>query len=263
MYLVYKNKFGISPVIGVSLLLFVSVVAVLNFQVWFSNFSNHLFNDFELQTKNSLINLKTVGIIGENLYLSNMGENSFSLISIKINGVDCGLFNKSLSSGLEAVNVSSCIDNTSFTQDVLIITDTGLIERTMFLEVTNPVSISFNTPTFGSLSGYSYSENLGYISFNGSNYGVSLNESNFNGFAYGENLGYISFNGSNYGVSLNESSNLLYGFAYSENLGFISFSGINYNVSFNGSSFEGYAYSESAGFIHFNPSGIYGIVSYS
>jgi hypothetical protein len=56
----------------------------------------------------------------------------------------------------------------------------------------------------GVLSGYAWSEKLGYINFNdaSSNYAVTIDSSgNFQGYAWSELTGYISLSGSNYQVS--------------------------------------------------------------
>ncbi len=112
-----------------------------------------------------------------------------------------------------------------------------------------------NSPFFYNLVGFAYGENFGYISFNGTNYGVSMENGDLSGFAYSEHLGYISFNGTNYGVS--NIGGVLSGFAYGEQIGYIKFNGTFYNVAFNGTHFNGMAYSENFGYINFYNSGIY------
>ena len=227
-------KKAISPVVAVSLLLVVSVGAVVSFQGWFSEFSSTLLVDVEKEISSSSVNLNPEGIVGNNLYFSNSGNSNISINSILINGKNCNLNNKSIGQGLSKFNISVCIENaTSPYQNLVVITENKIIEKTLYLDIVTPVSIIFTPSILGSLTGYSYNENLGYISFSGPGYGVDLNATLFTGFAYGENFGYISFNGT------------------------------GYNVSLVGNTLVGYAYNEQAGYIHFNPSGIYGVVSYS
>ncbi len=46
------------------------------------------------------------------------------------------------------------------------------------------------------------------------------------GYAWSENVGWIKFNGSGYGVNVDDASGIFSGFAWSENIGWISFSGL-------------------------------------
>jgi len=52
------------------------------------------------------------------------------------------------------------------------------------------------------VSGYAWSSNIGWISFNGSNYGVNIDANNgkLSGYAWSSNIGWISFNESDTGV---------------------------------------------------------------
>ena len=54
----------------------------------------------------------------------------------------------------------------------------------------------------GNVSGWAWSENIGWISFNGSNYGVNIDSGNgkLSGHAWSENIGWISFNESDTGA---------------------------------------------------------------
>ncbi|MBI2450360.1 MAG: hypothetical protein HYV47_02365 [Candidatus Nealsonbacteria bacterium] len=48
--------------------------------------------------------------------------------------------------------------------------------------------------TGDNVSGWAWSENIGWINFNGSNYGVTINSNgNFSGYAWSENIGWIDF----------------------------------------------------------------------
>lgn len=98
--------------------------------------------------------------------------------------------------------------------------------------------------TDGSVSGWMWSENLGWISLSCTNtgscnlvsYGV-VNDSagNLSGFAWSENAGWISFSCENtsscavvdYGVVADPQNGSITGFAWSENVGWLSLSCIN------------------------------------
>lgn len=55
----------------------------------------------------------------------------------------------------------------------------------------------------GNLSGWAWNDAIGWISFSGSNYGVTINTSNgdFNGWAWNDVVGWISFNCNNSGTN--------------------------------------------------------------
>ncbi|MFH1780667.1 MAG: hypothetical protein ABH841_01550 [Candidatus Nealsonbacteria bacterium] len=114
------------------------------------------------------------------------------------------------------------------------------------------------------ISGYAWSENIGWINFSGSNYGVNINSDGvFSGYAWSENIGWIDFGqgtqvdldtgevsgwaralsygggwdgwikmrGADYGVSINTISKEFSGYAWSDMIiGWISFKGVNYGV---------------------------------
>jgi hypothetical protein len=58
--------------------------------------------------------------------------------------------------------------------------------------------VSEAAQTSNDLSGYAWSDNIGWISFKGTNYGVSFTQStgNMSGYAWSDNIGWISFNAS-------------------------------------------------------------------
>lgn len=131
------------------------------------------------------------------------------------------------------------------------------------------------------VSGYAWSENIGWINFNGSNYGVNINTNGtFNGYAWSENIGWIDFAPAgpypaspNYpaclefpgaGQACDGIGNynvggwvraLSYGGGWD---GWIKLRGSNYGLSINSSTgdFSGYAWSDSVvGWINFNSGG--------
>ncbi len=94
----------------------------------------------------------------------------------------------------------------------------------------------------GNVTGYAWSENLGWIDFNpsgpyptGPGYSVQRNSNNLVGWARivsivqaGSNSGgwqgWIKMNGNNYGVTINSSTGQLNGYAWSDELGWVDFS---------------------------------------
>ncbi len=137
------------------------------------------------------------------------------------------------------------------------------------------------------LSGYAWSENIGWISFNctnentcaTSNYGVNVLDGNFSGYAWSENIGWISFNSADVSGCpsspcspvINLSTGLVSGWAKALSAsggwdGWIKLSGTAtngspYGVSFSGTSASGYSWgSDVIGWISWSGSG-YGVTS--
>jgi hypothetical protein len=144
----------------------------------------------------------------------------------------------------------------------------------------------FLTPVFvgadvanPNLSGWAWSSNIGWISFNASNqndskhYGVNFdtNSSTFTGHAWSPNIGWISFDQltgfptsgadsmSDTSADSSTGNFPLYGWAralaYGDGWdGWISLSGTGYGITFDGTYFDGYAWGDSVlGWIDFSP----------
>jgi len=71
----------------------------------------------------------------------------------------------------------------------------------LYKEIDKAEAQETNNPFAGYvLSGYAWSENIGWISFNGPNYSVKVNDDKtLSGYAWSENIGWISFNASDLG----------------------------------------------------------------
>ncbi len=121
-------KKAISPVVATALLLVIAVISVVGFQGWFTTFSSGVFVDVETQTSSSN-NVIVEGLVGEKLYVISKGNSSIN--SIKINDVDCN-FNGSVS-GLDSVNISSCLENVSGSANIVVVTDDGIFESYKFV----------------------------------------------------------------------------------------------------------------------------------
>lgn len=123
-------KKAITPAIGISLLLVVSIFTVIGFQNWYNDFSNSLLVDVSSQT-NLKQPVSVEGIIGDKLYLKTGEHNKINLV--KINNIDCSISNKTLSKTLDFVNVSDCIENVSGIVKILLVTDIGVVEETKYI----------------------------------------------------------------------------------------------------------------------------------
>ena len=81
--------------------------------------------------------------------------------------------------------------------------------------------------TTAPITGYLWSDTIGWISMDGSEYGVSIDSSgNLSGYAWSENAGWIKFNhGESFasGVAFLPDSASLIGYAWNDSLGWIPF----------------------------------------
>jgi len=145
-----KNKNGISPVVATALLLVIAVVSVVGFQNWFGNFSTTIFEDVEMETSSSSES-SIEGLVGDKLYVKS-GDN-LSISSIKINDVDCE-FSGNVS-GVEGIDVSSCLKDVSGKVNIVVVSNNKIIESYEFIENDEMISESYfisewTVPTSGS-----------------------------------------------------------------------------------------------------------------
>lgn len=110
----------------------------------------------------------------------------------------------------------------------------------------------------GSIYGYAWSDNIGWISLNGANYGLSVATNNtVSGYAWSDNIGWVSANGADVsGCPSNPCTPRLQGGAMTGWLkaleggtaesggwdGWISLSGPGYGITQSGNNFSGYAW---------------------
>jgi len=127
-----KAKKGISPVVATALLLVVAVMSVVGFQGWFTAFSSSVFVGVESDTDSSN-SVKVEDIIGDKLYLNSKFNSSIN--SININGVDCN-FNGTVS-GIDYINISSCIENISGAVNIVVETGDKIIESYDYVQKNN------------------------------------------------------------------------------------------------------------------------------
>ncbi len=137
--------------------------------------------------------------------------------------------------------------------------------------------------TDDNVSGYAWSDNIGWVSFNCTNqgtcgtadYGVNIDgDGIFSGYAWSDNVGWISFNPADLSgcpsgtcrTELNVGNGEISGWArilvFGSNDGWLSFRGANYGVSVNigNGDFSGYAWSDNIGWLSFRGAN-YGVVT--
>jgi len=110
--MIKKYNKTISPIVAIALLLVIAVIAAINFQGWFSNYSSNIFSDVEIKSfkSNSLSGIET--LVSDKLYFKNNIEDNLSILSIKIGDRDCNI-SKNISLGMQSIDLDSCSLNQS------------------------------------------------------------------------------------------------------------------------------------------------------
>lgn len=136
-----KEKKSLASVIATALLILVAVGTIIGFQTWFETYSTGLFTKTEQSSSVQVSNTKIESVIGDSLYFNNGNFNNLSIISVKIEGVDCNV-GGNYSSGINELNLSSCISNVSTsTPEIVVYTNQGIYAKNFFRK--EPV----NTPS--------------------------------------------------------------------------------------------------------------------
>lgn len=102
--------------------------------------------------------------------------------------------------------------------------------------------------TDGTVSGYAWSENIGWINFGVTGGNVHITDSVLSGYAWNENKGWIKLDVATSGVK-NNAEGILSGYAWGEGVGWINFSGVTIDSS---GRFTGTATGDNTGQINFD-----------
>jgi len=92
------------------------------------------------------------------------------------------------------------------------------------------IPMVFASTTDGTVSGYAWSDQIGWINFGTTNGNVHITDSLVTGYAWNENTGRINLAPTTSGVA-NNSEGTLSGYAFAEGTGWINFSGVTVNSS--------------------------------
>lgn len=132
----FFSKKGISPVIAMSLLLVVSVIAVVNFQSWYDTYQSDIFSENEVNSNLAFGNkVEIYELIDNVLYVLNGKDVNVTVKSLKIDGESC-LVNENLTSGINELDISSCILVVKTnTPSVVLITSQEILSKSFYLAV--------------------------------------------------------------------------------------------------------------------------------
>lgn len=134
------SKKAVTPIIAISLLLVVAVAATLSFSGWYSDLASSLV----IKSKNSdqyseLIDLKFIHKQSNDnllLYYNNEGDDFIFINSLKINDNICTLESSDIleENSLTYVEVSNCNPNSNGVVNVVLFTDTTIIENSNLID---------------------------------------------------------------------------------------------------------------------------------
>lgn len=129
------NKKGIGPVVATALLLVVAVVSIVGFSSWFTTYSSFTFVDVEQKGSQITKGSVSVDFLSDSgtLYVTNLETSNITLNSIEISGTDC-VFNETLISGVNKLDLTSCLGNLSGEVDVVLVSEDGVFEKYLFYE---------------------------------------------------------------------------------------------------------------------------------
>lgn len=95
---------------------------------------------------------------------------------------------------------------------------------TIVVVATFPTAV-LASPSDGTVSGYAWSGQVGWVNFGTTNGNIHITDSAMTGYAWNENAGWLNLNPTNSGVQ-NNGSGTLSGYAWLEGAGWINFSGV-------------------------------------
>ncbi len=127
-----RKRKGISPVIAITLLLIVAVLATIGFLTWFKGYQSKVNSNIEVKVGDQFSKKVLNDLIDNNLYVKNSNSNNISVKKVTINGIDCNI-SENLSSGVNPINLSSCINkiNSSFLT-ISLITNKNIYQRVFY-----------------------------------------------------------------------------------------------------------------------------------
>ena len=125
---------GLNSVVATSLLLVITIVAVVGFQSWFRGFSNSIFVDVENGLEEDIYNTNIETLVGNNLYIK-FGSNT-TVFNVEIDGVDCNINGNF--QGFKDFDISNCLNQVSgSTHEVLLLTNKGVLSEIVYVDETD------------------------------------------------------------------------------------------------------------------------------
>ena len=124
------SKKSIGPLIAISLLIVVSVVAVIGFQTWYNTYSSEIFSDNEQQSNILDNNIKPY-LLGNTLNILNPNGNNLTILQILVDGKKTNISANISSEGLK-VDLSEFLASNNEVEKISIITNNGIVTKEFY-----------------------------------------------------------------------------------------------------------------------------------
>lgn len=125
-----RNKKALGPVIAISLLVIVVVVAVISFQNWYTNYNSKQFSNIETKDKSSDISIESIS--NTTIFIKNNFKENYTLKKIVINDNYC-IINQNLSLGINNISINYCLSHTGI-NDISLITEDNIVQKNIYIE---------------------------------------------------------------------------------------------------------------------------------
>ncbi|MCA9460054.1 MAG: hypothetical protein KC550_05900, partial [Nanoarchaeota archaeon] len=129
-----NSKKTIGPVVAVSMLIVVAVVALVGFQSWYENYQTSVLAGVEVKSKNLGNELEINSLINSQLYIINNYQDNFTISRIEANKIDCSISNVNLNLGINNLSLSACLSQlTSDTVKIVLYSNTKVLEKEFYI----------------------------------------------------------------------------------------------------------------------------------
>ncbi|MCA9459377.1 MAG: hypothetical protein KC550_02400 [Nanoarchaeota archaeon] len=146
------DRKAIGPVIAVSMLIVVAVIALVGFQSWYTNYQTVVLSGVEVKSNNLDNELEINSLIGPILYIINNYQDNYTVTQIEANKIDCGIDGYDLRLGINNFSLSSCISqiNTD-TVKIVVYSSNRLLEKEFYIgnlvsSLSPPITCLYNPP---------------------------------------------------------------------------------------------------------------------
>ncbi len=153
---------AISPVVAIALLLIISVVSVVSFQTWFSNYNSGLAKNVE--TKDGAVfgsgdsEVQILDLIGDDLYLKGSSTHDVNVTDIIIDKSSCGISVVVSKGQSQAVNVGNCVDSNAQSNkpDIVVLTNGNVRSKKFYVKNLYSSSCTIGNVTVNNGQNYTF-----------------------------------------------------------------------------------------------------------
>jgi effector-binding domain-containing protein len=140
-------KKGVVNVVVVLLFLLITVVSIVNYQFFFSNFQSSILTEIEnnYDIKNGFSEIS--GIVGTNLYFKNNYQ-EITVIDIIVDNTNCLNNQLNYSYGMLNFNIEKCLNYSKELHEVTVITNKDVFTKNFYLKLPKPITNGLLLPLY-------------------------------------------------------------------------------------------------------------------